>query len=156
MTIEELKAAGKSNEEIMGMVFKALYSSGETHAVFPEQTPEPNTDPKPNPEPEQTPAIEGNQTADLQKMILDQQKLINDLQQQIIEKSKEQTPEPNPEQNSIGEDARRFSDEALNKAMQQLNLLSENDKIDVNKQVEDNMVSHLGSLVGFKMNEGGK
>ena len=73
-------------------------------------------------------------------------KKLVELQEQIINASKateEATPTETPDE------ARQFSDEALTRAMQQLNLLGEHDKIDINKQVEDNLVSHLGSLVGF-------
>ena len=72
-------------------------------------------------------------------------------QKQIIENSKkvsEPTPEPTPD------DARKFSDEALTAAMQKLNLLSENDKIDINKQVEDNLTKHFGNLIGVSVDAG--
>ena len=134
MTLEELIQQGKTKEDIL----KAVSAAYDAASVSPEPAPAP----APAPEP---PADLNEALKQLTQIQMQTNQQIIELQKQIIENSKhvsDPAPEPTPD------DARKFSDEALTAVMQKLNLLSENDKIDINKQVEDNFVSHFGSLIG--------
>lgn len=147
MTIEELIQSGKTKEEILNAVSNAV-----DMVTNPNPTPEPAA-PTPAPDPAPvapapTPAANNDLIAALVQNQMETNKKLVELQEQIINASKateQATPTETPDE------ARQFSDEALTRAMQQLNLLGEHDKIDINKQVEDNLVSHLGSLVGFNV-----
>lgn len=141
MTIEDLIKEGKTKEEILSAVGNAYdLASGNPD---PNPNPEPNSNPEPNPD---QPTDLNAMIAQLTQMQMQTNQQILELQKQIIENSKDKGEEDAPGE---PDDSRKFSDEKLTEALQKLNLLSDNDKIDINKQVEDNLVSHLGSLVGF-------
>ena len=140
MTLEELIQQGKSKEDILKAVSAAYDAAAGSPA--PEPTPEPTPEP---------PADLNEALKQLTQMQMQTNQQIIELQKQIIENSK-QNPEPTPE--PTPDDARKFSDEALTAAMQKLNLLSENDKIDINKQVEDNLTKHFGNLIGVSVDAG--
>lgn len=148
MTLEELIQQGKTKEDILKAVSAAYDAASGSPA--PEPTPEPT--PAPTPEPTPEPPADLNEALKLlTQMQMQTNQQIIELQKQIIENSKqdsEPAPEPTPD------DARKFSDEALTAAMQKLNLLSENDKIDINKQVEDNLTKHFGNLIGVTVDAG--
>lgn len=148
MTLEELIQQGKTKEDILKAVSAAYDAAIESPTPAP--APEPKTALVPEPAPE--PAADLNEALkQLTQMQMQTNQQIIELQKQIIENSK-QNPEPAAE--PTPDDARKFSDEALTAAMQKLNLLSENDKIDINKQVEDNLTKHFGNLIGVSVDAG--
>lgn len=143
MTLEELIQQGKTKEDIL----KAVSAAYDAASASPEPTPAPAPTSAPAPTPE--PDADFNEVLQqLKELQMQTSKQISELQMQIIENSK-QAPDPIPE--STPDDARKFSDEALTAAMQKLNLLTENDKIDINKQVEDNLTKHFGNLIGVSV-----
>lgn len=133
MTIEELLQSGKSKEEVM-QAFEAAYDAA-TKANEPDPKPEPNPNQEPKPDDylvKLTESLEkfNARLDDIEKKFTDQGNPEGNLE-----------PKPEPE-------ARKLTDEQVNEALQKLNLLSINDKIDVNQQIEDNFVAHFGSLIG--------
>lgn len=131
MTIEELLQSGKSKEEVM-QAFEAAYDAAAKANEL---------DPKPDSK------SEGNEKPDEYLVKLTESLEKFNVRLDEIEKkfSDEGKPEPKPEPKPEG---RKLTDEQLNEALQKLNLLSINDKIDVNQQIEDNFVAHFGSLIG--------
>lgn len=131
MTIEELLQSGKSKEEVM-QAFEAAYDAA-AKAGEPDLKPEPKAESKPDDY-----LVKLTEALDKFNTRLDE-----------IEKkfSDEGNPDPKPEPKPEPE-GRKLTDEQLNEALQKLNLLSINDKIDVNQQIEDNFVAHFGSLIG--------
>ena len=133
MTIEELLQSGKSKDEVM-QAFEAAYDAA-AKASEP--------DPKPEPKPE------GNVKPDeyLLKLTESLDKFnarLDEIEKKFSDQGNaegNQEPKPEPE-------GRKLTDEQVNEALQKLNLLSSNDKIDVNQQIEDNFVAHFGSLIG--------
>jgi len=158
MTLEELIQQGKTKEDIL----KAVSAAYDAASASPEPTPEPTpapaptSAPAPTPAPAPAPALEppadlNEALKQLTQMQMQTNQQIIELQKQIIENSKHiSDPAPEP----AADDARKFSDEALTAAMQKLNLLTENDKIDINKQVEDNLTKHFGNLIGVSVDAG--
>lgn len=135
MTIEELLQSGKSKDEVM-QAFEAAYD-----AVAKASEPEGNQEPKPEPKAEPKPddyLVKLTESLDKFNARLDEiEKKFSD--QGNSEGNQEPKPEP---------EGRKLTDEQVNEALQKLNLLSINDKIDVNQQIEDNFVAHFGSLIG--------
>ena len=129
MTIEELLQSGKSKEEVM-QAFEAAYDAA-TKANEPEPKPEPNPEPEPKPD---------DYLVKLTESLEKFNARLDDIEKKF---SDEGNPELKPEP-----EARRLTDDQVNEALQKLNLLSINDKIDVNQQIEDNFVAHFGSLIG--------
>ena len=148
MTLEEMIQQGKTKEDIL----KAVSAAYDAAIESPTPTPAPEPTSAPAPEPTLEPPTDLNEALNqLMQMQMQTNQQIIELQKQIIENSK-QNPEPTPKPSL--DDARKFSDEALTAAMQKLNLLSENDKIDINKQVEDNLTKHFGNLIGVSVDAG--
>lgn len=137
MTIEELLQSGKSKDEVM-QAFEAAYD-----AVAKANEPEGKAEPKPDPK------SEGNEKPDdyLVKLTETLDKFNSRLDEIEKKFSDQGNMEGNQEQKTEPE-GRKLTDEQVNEALQKLNLLSINDKIDVNQQIEDNFVEHFGSLIG--------
>lgn len=133
MTIEELLQSGKSKDEVM-QAFEAAYD-----AAVKGSEPEPKSEPKSEPEPKPDDYLV-KLTESLEKF----NSRLDDIEKKFSDQGNtEGNPEPNPEP-----EGRKLTDEQVNEALQKLNLLSINDKIDVNQQIEDNFVAHFGSLIG--------
>lgn len=130
MDLGNLIQAGKTKEEILAAVGAAIDEMNK-----PEPAPEPNPTPAPQPKPEPDEAL----SKIMERLEAIENKMNNP------EPASEPKPEPKPE--GIGE-------EAVNKILQKLNLLSENDKIDSNQQIENNLTKHFGSLIGVDIDTG--
>ena len=129
MTIEELLQSGKSKDELM-KAFEAAYDAA-AKANEPEGKPEGNEKPDDY-------LVKLTESLDKFNSRLDEiEKKFSD------QGNSEGNPDPKPEP-----EGRKLTDEQVNEALQKLNLLSINDKIDVNQQIEDNFVAHFGSLIG--------
>ena len=129
MTIEELLQSGKSKEEVM-QAFEAAYD-----AAAKANEPEPKSEPEAKPD---------DYLVKLTESLEKFNARLDDIEKKFSDQG---NPEGNPEPKSESE-ARKLTDEQVNEALQKLNLLSSNDKIDVNQQIEDNFVAHFGSLIG--------
>lgn len=133
MTIEELLQSGKSKDEVM-QAFEAAYD-----AVAKANEPDPKPEPKP----------EGNVKPD--EYLVKLTETLDKFNSRLDEIEKKFSDQGDPEGNSEPKpepEGRKLTDEQVNEALQKLNLLSINDKIDVNQQIEDNFVAHFGSLIG--------
>ena len=130
MQIEDLLKSGKSKEEVM----KAFEEAYDTAA-------------KAN-NPEQKPAAD-----DYLSQLTETLEKFNTRLDEIEKRFNEPQPQPEPE---LGTEpnARKLTDDQVNEALQKLNLLSTNDKIDVNQQIEDNLTKHFGSLIGVDIDAG--
>lgn len=130
MDLGNLIQAGKTKEEILAAVGAAIDEISK-----PEPAPEPNLTPAPQPKAEPDEAL----AKIMERLEAIENKMNNP------EPAPEPKPEPKPE--GLGE-------EAVNKILQKLNLLSENDKIDSNQQIENNLTKHFGSLIGVDIDAG--
>lgn len=133
MTIEELLQSGKSKDEIMKAFETAYDAAAKANESDQNQKGNENNDDY---------LVKLTESLDKFNARLDE-----------IEKkfSDQGNTEGNAEGNSEGNSeskVRKLTDEQVNEALQKLNLLSSNDKIDVNQQIEDNFVAHFGSLIG--------
>lgn len=133
MTIEELLQSGKSKEEIL-QAFEAAYD-----AAAKASEPDGKPDPKP----------EGNEKPD--EYLVKLTETLDKFNTRLDEIEKKFSDQGNADGNQdpkLEPEGRKLTDEQVNEALQKLNLLSINDKIDVNQQIEDNFVAHFGSLIG--------
>lgn len=147
LSLEEMLEKGFTRDDIMRLADTGAFGTPEPKD---EGTPEPKDEP--TPEPEATPA---DPTAAALTMMT---KMLENQNNMILSLMDQKKAEPEPEKNPTPEEeARKFSDEQLTKALQSLNILANGDKIDIGKSVEKNIeekvLSKLGSMVGFTVEE---
>lgn len=161
MTLEELLEKGFSRDDIMYLAEQGALNGKSADAGEGEKTAAATPEDQGKPDAGSGDKVKTDASAgDISALTILSQVLENQNKMMLAMMESKKTEPDQPKEPTPDENARKYSDEHLVKALQSLNILKDGDTIDigsaVEKNIEDKILGKLGMAVGFTVKKDDK